>query len=367
MRAARAAERLHADGSALVLLERAVAALRGGGASSAPRLREAMLAKEGVLDRLGRRVEQVATIDALVTLADAAGDSPGRAAALLRRANACAYLGELARARDAANEALGVFRVLAERPGEAEALRELGFIEWRAGRPGEALAHARAALELHRAIGDVAGEASALHNLGELHRDLGSPRQSLPWFERALALHWAAGAVEGEILSRFGLAHALLRLDDRDGARREYRAALSLAERRGERTMQSRALQALAARSLEAGDSAAALDAMRRAIDVDRGINYAHALGHDLVMLAWIHLRRGERMEARAALQEAAMWFDYTDDADGAAAAQAACAELDAGRDPAARRSPGEPVLSHLPLAEGKVYCVFESPLTRAA
>jgi tetratricopeptide (TPR) repeat protein len=366
LRASRAAERVHAYGPALDLVERALSALRGAGADAAARC-DAMLRKEGLLDRLGRRAEQAATIDALLGLADEAGDPARAAVALLRRANACAYLGEPDRAREAARDALRAFRALGDRPGEAEALRELGFAEWRAGRVPEALERSREALALHRALGDVAGEASALHNLAELHRELGSPRRALDLFEQALALHWAAGSHVGEILSRFGVAHARLQLSDPAGARREYEAALALARRHGERTMESRALQALAARSIAEGDSESALDALRQAIDVDRAINYAHALGHDLVQLAWIHLRRHERAQARAALQEALVWFDYVADGAAATAVLDACARLDAGLDPGTDALPGERVLSHLPLAEGKVYCVFESPLSRAA
>ncbi len=367
LRAARAAERLQAYGPALDLVERALSALRDGGPSVAAARCDALLTREGLLDRLGRRGEQLDTIDALLAAADEAGDAARRAAALLRRANACAYLDMHDAAREAACAALDTFRALGDRPGEAEALRELGFAAWRAGRPAEALGHARAALALHRSLEDVAGEASALHNLAELTRELGSPRAALAGYEQALALHWSAGSRIGEIVTRFGSAHARLQMGDAAGAAGDYEAALALAERCGERTMQSRALQALAARRMADGDTAAALQAMRRAIDADRGINYAHALGHDLVQLAWIHLRRGERAEARAALNEALVWFEYTEDAAGGTAVLAAVAELDAGRDPAARELPGERVVSHLPLAEGKVYCVFESPLARAA
>lgn len=365
LRAARAAERLHAYGPALDLAERALATLRGEG-SAAARC-DVLLVRERLLDRLGRRTEQLQTIDALLAMARSAGDAALRAVALLRRANVCAYLDAHEAAREAARAALDCFRALGDRPGEAEALREMGFCAWRAGSAREALEHARDALALHRAIDDAAGEASALHNLAELHRELGSPRLALAGYEQALALHWAAGNRMGEILARFGGAHARLMLGDAAGAIGDYEAALALAERCGERTMQSRALQALAARHLAAGDSGAALRAMGRAIDVDRGINYAHALGHDLVQLAWIHLRRVERAEARAALQEALVWFEYTVDGAAGGAVLAAIAELDAGRDPAARALPGERIVSHLPLAEGKVYCVFESPLAGAA
>jgi DNA-binding SARP family transcriptional activator/Tfp pilus assembly protein PilF len=363
VRAAQAAERVYAFGPALDLYERALATVRDGDPRSREQRCDLLLRKEAALDRLGRRAAQVATIDELLELSR---DDPIRHAnALLRRANICAYLGDHHDAAAAATRALQIYRTAADRPGEAEAIRELGFAAWYAGRYPEALDHAREALALHRTLGDVAGEASALHNLAELHCELGSPRQALAWFEQALAIHWAAGSREGEILTRFGMGHARLRLDDEAGATREYEAALALSERYGERTMQSRALQALAARSLARGDHDAALRSMRRALDVDRSINYAHALGHDLVQLSAIHLHRGERSESRAALAEALVWFDLTEDRDSALAVQAYARELDRGGSPP--MPVGDRVRSHLPLSEGKVYCAFESPLAHAS
>ena len=105
-----------------------------------------------------------------------------------------------------------------------------------------------------------------------------------------------------------------------------------------------------------------ALDAMQRAVAIDRSISYAHALGHDLVALSDVHLLRHERAEARVALQEALIWFEYTDDADAAASARL---RLDTPEgDPAPLAwAPDRSVRSHLHLPEGKVYCAFESPL----
>jgi tetratricopeptide (TPR) repeat protein len=128
--------------------------------------------------------------------------------------------------------------------------------------------------------------------------------------------------------------------------------------------MQSRALHALAACCRAQGTLEDALRFMQRAIEVDRVINYAHALGHDLVELAGIHLERGERLEARAALQEALVWFGFTEDRRALASAQERLDDLEAGRTPAPATSNGPGwVKSHLSLAEGKVYCEFESPL----
>ena len=274
------------------------------------------------------------------------------------------YLGNHGEARSAAERAMQLYRCIGDQPGEAEALRELGFVHWHAAEYPAALQCTREALALHRRLGDIAGEASALHNLAEIHRDLGSPRQAMELYEQALQLHWAARSHEGEILSLFGMANALQLAGDLPGSTRRYSEALKLSELHGERTMQSRALHALAMRHAAQKDLDSSLGLMRRAIEIDRAIGYAHGLGHDLVDLACIHVDRGERAQARAALQEALVWFGFTEDHEALASTRARISDIDSGGQmasaPAASR---RGVKSHLPLGEGKVYCAFESPL----
>jgi DNA-binding SARP family transcriptional activator/Tfp pilus assembly protein PilF len=366
LRAAREAERVYAFGHAMELYRRALGLLRRERASPAA-MCEALLRLDGVLERLGRRSEQLAVIDEALALSTLLGEPGGLAAVLLRKAGVCAYLGESEGARDAAARALDIFRGLDDRAGEAEALRELGFVHWRTEAYAEALECTRAALALHRSLGDVSGEATALHNLAEIHRGLGSPRQALAWYGQALPLHWAASNREGEILTLFGWANALLQTGEAAGARAKYEDALQLSERYGEQTMRSRALHALAMCWRAAGDLDQALHFMRRALEVARGINYAHGLGHDLVDLSEIHWRRGERLEAQAALQEARVWFAFVEDPAALEGASRRLKDLASGRglDDGAGSGRGW-VKSHLSLAEGKVYCEFESPMARA-
>lgn len=325
---------------------------------------DVLLLKEEVLGRLGRRAEQMATIEQAVATSTRLAAPARLAGVLLRRANACAYLDDSVQAQEAGHRALEIYRACADSAGEAEALRDLGFLYWRAENYPSALRYAREALAAHRALGDLVAEASDLHNLAEIHHSLGSPRQALEWYRQALELHWSVGNHDGEILTLFGIANALQQSGDLAGSRQKYEEARRLSERHGERTMESRALQALAldARSRGALDEAAEL--MHRAIEVDRAIGYAHALSHDLTELCAIHLQRGETQSAGAVLREALDWCELTGDTVATVSIAGWLADLDAGRTPelALAERPGW-VKSHVPLPEGKVYCEFESPL----
>jgi tetratricopeptide (TPR) repeat protein len=368
VRAGQAAERVDAFSQAADLYDRALMLMKRFALGSPQRHVDVLLLREAVLERLGRRAEQQGAIDEALSIAEQLDDASRVAVVLLRRAGACAYLGRHEQARHAADRALQIYRDIGDPPGEAEALRELGFVHWHAENYPAALQLAHEALALHRRIGDVAGEATALHNLAEIHRGLGSPLQATQWFEQALQLHWAARNHGGEILSLFGWAHALRQAGDSSGATRKYEAALQLSERHGERAMHSRALHALAMQHAAQGGLDMALAFMRRAIEVDRSIGYAHALGHDLVDLGSIHLLRGEVAQARVALQEALVWFGFTEDADALGSTRARLVELDSSSGAASPLNALRlGIKSHLPLSEGKVYCEFESPVGRHA
>lgn len=366
LRAARAAERVYAFGHAVDLYQRALRRMDHAPSAAPERRCDLLLHTAAALERLGRHTEQSDALDQALAVAVAWGDPARQAAILLRRASTAAYLGQHAQARAAAQQALAIFTAIGDLPGQAEALRELGFVHWHAQDYAAALQQAREALALHRHIGDVAGEATALHNLAEIHRGLGSPRRAADLFEQAMQLHWAAGHHDGEILSLFGWAHALRQAGDAPGAQRKLEAALALSEQHGERTMQARALHALAMHHAALGQPAAALAPLRRAIEVDRAIGYAHALGHDMLDLAGLQLLCGEAAQARLALEEALVWFGLTGDSAALAATREQLAGIASGDTPrvfpAALR---HGVKSHLPLGEGKVYCEFESPLAR--
>ena len=366
VRAGQAAERVHAFSQAADLYHRALKLMQQFAPVLQERLADVLLLHEAVLERLGRRADQEQVIAEALSVAEALGDAARVATVLLRRAGACAYLGRHAEACRAAERALQIYRDLGDLPGEAEALRDLGFVHWHAGDHGAALQHAREAVALHRQMGDLAGEATALHNLAEIHRDLGSPLQAVQWFEQALQLHWSAHNPAGEILSLFGWAQALRQSGDLRGSTEKYEAALKLSERSGERVMHSRALHALAMQHAANGALDTALAHMRRAIEIDRVIGYAHALGHDLVELSYIHALRGEIAQARVALQEALVWFGFTEDTEALASTRTRLVELEAnGGMPPVQTVLRRSVKSHLPLSEGKVYCKFESPAGR--
>jgi predicted ATPase/DNA-binding SARP family transcriptional activator len=325
-----------------------------------------LLAREAVLDRQARRAEQKEDIAALLELAESLPDSGRLAVACVRQAGLFAYTGQFDVARQAGERALNLYRRANDKAGEAQALREVGFLHWAASDHGAALQYGRAALQVHRQLGNVAGEATALHNLAEIYRGLGSPKQALEWYEQALRLHWAQQNRPAQGLTLYGMAHALRQVDQHDRAQHHYQQALAHFKAAGDRLMTSRAHHSLASLQWEVGETSQALDHMNQALSISREIGYGPGIAHGLIALSYLHAQKDEIDLAKEHLREALTWLGLMEDHVGLAEARNRLRALEE----AAPHVMEPPTAlgwfkAHVSLAEGKVYCEFESPMAR--
>jgi tetratricopeptide (TPR) repeat protein len=367
VQAAQQAEELFAYNHATDLYSRALAVQCSGLAEDLAGRFDLLLAREVVLDRQGRRAEQGNDVAELVALAERLEDDHRLAVACVRQAGFLTYTGQYAEARQAGERALALYRQAYDRAGEAQALRELGFLHWSAGDYGTALAYVHEALTLHRRLGDVDGEATALHNLAEIQRGLGSPRQALAQYEAALNLHWARQDRRRQGLTLYGMAHALRQLGDLDQALARYQGALDHCQAAGDRLMTSRVHHALASLHWEAGAPDRALDHIQQALGISQEIGYGPGIAHGLIALSDIQARRGHGDVARRHLQEAITWLRLTEDQAGLTQVQVRLSALEKGAPQELDVSTMQGwVKTHVTLTEGKVYCEFESPMAHA-
>ena len=117
-------------------------------------------------------------MEALVVLAEALGDTDRLAIVYKRQVGFFTYTGQYEEAQQVGGQALALYRTAGDRAGEAQTLRELGFLHWSAGDYGTALAYGRQALQLHRYLGDTGAEATALHNMAEIYTGAGQSQAS---------------------------------------------------------------------------------------------------------------------------------------------------------------------------------------------
>jgi len=326
---------------------------------------EMLLARERLLDLQGRRMEQLQDIELLLQLAESMASGHSLARALIRKVGYLSNTHQTKVAQTAGESALALYRDRSDRLGEAQALRELGFLFWSSGEYGLSLAYGREALASHRLLGDLEGEASALHNLAEIHRSLGSPRQAVSLYEQALHLHWARQDHRRQALTFYGLAHAYRQLGDRLEAHDKYQQTLVQGELAGDKLMISRAYHELAILVAGTGDLELACQHMAQAVAICREIGYLPGLAHSLSGLSFFYVQMAKFEKAKKTLTAAQEWFELLEDPQNAADLGKRLSQLQ--HDPAAFAAPTAMVWvkTHVNLAEGKVYCEFESPLAR--
>lgn len=367
MHAAMQAEALFAYGHAADLYSRAVAFHRRCQDNDPTNLFELLLAREALYDRQGRRAEQAEDLAALVSLAEALGDPARLAAVYKRQAGYFTYTHRYDEAQCVGEKTLALYRERADRRGEAQALRELGFIHWSASNYGQALLYGRQALQLHRVLGDGGAEATALHNLAEIFRGLGSPRQALQLYAQALELQWAVKDERWQGLTLYGMAHALRQMGEPQAAMARYQQAMTLCLAAGDRLMVSRIHQALASILWEHGPSDQVLEHLNQALGISQDIGYGPGIAHGFSTLGAFAAQRGERNMARRHFEDASTWLGLTEDQDGLIEVQSRLQSIMLEPCPMNAEPPAMGwVKSHLALAEGKVYCEFESPLARS-
>ena len=368
LQAAEQAESFYALPQATRLLSRALAFQERYLAEDENGRFDILLAREKLLAQQGQRAAQIADITSLLSLAETMAIPQRLAQAWVRQAGYLSDSHQGQASKQAAEKALSLYRLAQDRHGEAQALRELGFLYWSTNQYILALEYCRQALKLHRQLGDLEGEATALHNLAEIHRGLNSPRRAISLYEQSLQLYWARQDHQRQSLSLYGMAHTLRQLDQRQDALEKYRQTLTQTDLAGDRLMASRVYHEMATLSIEMGDLEEAIADMQQAAEISREIGYAPGLAHTLIGLSYLFVRLQQTDEARSALMEAAANFRLMEDDANLQAVTERLHQLE-GSPEGIEGSLAQMgwIRTYVTLVEGKVYCEFESPLAKAA
>ena len=341
LRAGRYAAGTFANDDALRLVGRAQALVPE---EEAPDLLvEVLLAREAVLDRLGRREEQRAVLDRLAALPDAGaeqtarirlgegrllffrGDYPavppvaeeaaalaadaGRhdllADALMQWGRSLAYVNEHAAAREMLGRALAEARVVGDHKRSGEILRLLGVVATNQGDNEEALRVLGEAREEHDRIQDGEGAAMVIGQVGALLMNMGRLEEARVASEEALAEFRADGHRYREGVMLTNLARIAMeqgRLDEAlDGGRR----ALDLTREIDDAEGLVASLQSLGDVSRLVGDLGAAREHLTRGLEESRRHELPYFTVHLLASLAAVDLAAGRPEEALARAAEA--------------------------------------------------------------
>jgi tetratricopeptide (TPR) repeat protein len=242
---------------------------------------------------------------AAVEAARQLGDRPGQANALLDLGTVRWLIGDYPSAATALEEALGIFRDLGDRLGQANALTDLGVVRWRAADYPGAAAALEEALGIFRDLGDRLGQANAL-------LDLGTVRWLTGDYPGAAAAEQDALDISRDLRDRRGEAEALNRMGtvrwlsgDYPGAAAAVQEALSICRDLRDRRGEADALNVLGVVQWLSGDYPAAATAQEEALSIFLDIGDRRGEADALNRLGSVRRLTGDYPGAAAAHEEA--------------------------------------------------------------
>jgi tetratricopeptide (TPR) repeat protein/transcriptional regulator with XRE-family HTH domain len=260
----------------------------------------------GLLRHDGPWAEAITRHTAAIQAARHLGDRPGQANALHDLGDVQYLTGDYPAATQAFEQALGIYRDLGDRLGQANTLHDLGTLRRMTGEYPAAAQAQEQALGIYRDLGDRLGQANVLRELGGMRGLAGDNPAAAQILEQALGIYRDLG-------DRLGQANALNLLGIRRRLMGEYPAAAQALEQAlgiyrdlGYRLGQAHALNQLGIAQREKGDHAAAAQALEQALSIYRDLGnragQANAL-HDLGVVR--RLATGDYPAAAQALEQA--------------------------------------------------------------
>jgi class 3 adenylate cyclase/tetratricopeptide (TPR) repeat protein len=264
---------------------------------------EILFAREGVLDRQGRREEQREVLD---QLGATKGLGPAdRARVRLAEGRWHFFRGEYDDVPPLAEEAVALARE-AERPDlEAEALMQGGRAHAYRHRHADARELLHRSLAKARAIGAHRGAGEALRLLGVVATNLGEMDEGLRLLEAAAEEHRRIHDREGEAMVTGQRGALLLEIGRVEEARGPSEMALAVFSEMGHRYREGVMLTNLARIAMEQGRLEAALDLGYRALELTEAIDDAEGIVASLHSLGDAHRLSGDFGAARESLDRA--------------------------------------------------------------
>jgi tetratricopeptide (TPR) repeat protein len=266
-----------------------------------PRIARASLDLSAVYQQIGRHDASRVPAEEAAGIYRSLADRNGEAEAVDRIGMA---LQRVARSREALayfHEARMLYEEAGDRLGVAGALGHAGIACWHLGRGSEALDHLKEAVSLYREARDRRGEAKALNNLGRIHLYCGYHRDALKAYELSLRIFKEIGGKQNQAILHHnigsvyhykgsyeeGLAHcrqalAIYReigdLPDEADVLNDIGAIYQSASAYEEALVHHEKAQQIAEQT---GNQAQQLVALRRIADIHRGLGrYDEAIEH---------------------------------------------------------------------------------------
>ncbi len=202
-------------------------------------------------------------------------------------------------------QALGLYRELGDRLGEASVLSSLAVVWQHTGDHRTAAATQEESLRLYRSIGHRLGEAAALNRLARTRFATCEYEAAADCQDQALRLYREAGDRLGEAYALAGIAEVHNVRGDLVAAAKTLSDALGLYRQLGNSLGEANALTTLGLIQHSTGDFPAAIGTLNRALELYRQLGSALGEANALINLSGVYQATGDYPAAAQALPRA--------------------------------------------------------------
>jgi tetratricopeptide (TPR) repeat protein/transcriptional regulator with XRE-family HTH domain len=263
----------------------------------------------GFLFARGHWDQSAALHQAALATARQAGDQAGQADALNELGNLQWQTGNYPAAAASLTRALNLYRGLGDRLGQASALNELGRVQTMSGDHTAAAASCRQALGMFRDIGHRAGQAMAINYLGVVQWQTGNYPAAAVSLRQALGMFRDLGHQLGQAVSINNLGAVQYDIGDYRAAAASFRQALSLHSDLRDQVGLAMALVNLGIGQRDAGDHTAAAASLTQALGMFRDWGDRRLQATTISNLGEVHSLAGDHTAAAASYQQALGMF----------------------------------------------------------
>ncbi|MFD3486851.1 tetratricopeptide repeat protein [Streptomyces sp. NPDC058665] len=229
---------------------------------------------------------------------DRTGNEPALCRTLIDLCGAYASIGDYADAAEAGERALELARALGDEPGEAEALRVLGVLNWHLGENRKALVLLQKSLAIKSLSGDVWDKARSRNNVAVALLFLGEHERALGHFRGALEGFREAGDETASAQTLNNIGELQMGAGDLTSARRSFEESLSFLESAGSRYDRATVRRNLGAVLAESDESAAALALFGETLSEFRSLGDRKSQAEALIGIGEAHWRLGNAEES---------------------------------------------------------------------
>ena len=259
----------------------------------------------GFLDIRGHWHQALALHRTALTAARRAGDRPAQAHALNQLGFVQTLTGDYSAAATTHKQALALARSAVDQFAEADALDQLSFIQQQTGDYPAAAASAHRALALSRGIGHRLRQAWALNDLGAVQRQTGDYPAAAASVQQAVELFRDIGQRSGQIEALINLGTVRRLTGDYPAAATTLQLAQELNRDHGDRSLQAWACNEIGVLQRLSGDYPAAAASHRQAIEQYRDLSERPGHAIALNALGLVQQLTGDFPAAAASHQQA--------------------------------------------------------------